>query len=310
MSAGVAAGHPATAEVGLRTLAAGGSAADAAVAAMLACCVAESILTGIGGGGFATYYEAATRHGDLPGLLLLGPRPGQRRQGRPDGADRGVLRRRADELPDRWRLGGGARRAGRRRRGPPPLGPAAVAARRRAGDHAWPPAGWCCPAAQARTLLVGGARADARATGRRSTPPAAGCCRAATCCTTRGWTRRSAMLAEHGPGPVLHRAGRCELIVEAVREAGGCLGPDDLAAYRVAERAGGQRPAGRTHGVPPAPTSTHTIATIAALPARIATMRRGRAGGRAGQGAAAQRPRPARRHVQHLGGRRRTATPA
>src|SRR5262245_47531446 len=61
MSAGVAAGHPATAEVGLRTLAAGGSAADAAVAAMLACCVSESILTGIGGGGFATYYEASTK---------------------------------------------------------------------------------------------------------------------------------------------------------------------------------------------------------------------------------------------------------
>src|SRR5262245_43403245 len=56
--AGVAAGHPATAEVGLRLLAAGGSAADAAVAAMLACCVCESILTGIGGGGFATYYDA------------------------------------------------------------------------------------------------------------------------------------------------------------------------------------------------------------------------------------------------------------
>jgi gamma-glutamyltranspeptidase/glutathione hydrolase len=56
----VAAGHPATTEVGLRILAAGGSAADAGVAAMLASCVAESVLTGIAGGGFATYYEAAT----------------------------------------------------------------------------------------------------------------------------------------------------------------------------------------------------------------------------------------------------------
>lgn len=60
MPAGIAAGHPATAEVGLRVLADGGSAADAAVAAVLACCVAESVLTGIGGGGFATYYSAAT----------------------------------------------------------------------------------------------------------------------------------------------------------------------------------------------------------------------------------------------------------
>jgi gamma-glutamyltranspeptidase/glutathione hydrolase len=58
--AGVAAGHPATVEVGLRVLDAGGSAADAGVAAMLACCVAESVMTGIAGGGFATYYDAAT----------------------------------------------------------------------------------------------------------------------------------------------------------------------------------------------------------------------------------------------------------
>jgi gamma-glutamyltranspeptidase/glutathione hydrolase len=58
--AGVAGGHPATVEVGLRILESGGSAADAGVAAMLASCVAESVLTGIAGGGFAIYHEAAT----------------------------------------------------------------------------------------------------------------------------------------------------------------------------------------------------------------------------------------------------------
>ncbi|UWZ44383.1 gamma-glutamyltransferase [Dactylosporangium matsuzakiense] len=57
---GVAAGHPLTTEVGLRVLEEGGSAADAAVAAMLTSCVAESVLTGIAGGGFATFYEAST----------------------------------------------------------------------------------------------------------------------------------------------------------------------------------------------------------------------------------------------------------
>src|SRR3954464_4566120 len=61
--AGVAAGHPATTEVGLRVLAAGGSAADAAVAAMLTACVGETILTGLGGGGVATYYDASTGEG-------------------------------------------------------------------------------------------------------------------------------------------------------------------------------------------------------------------------------------------------------
>jgi gamma-glutamyltranspeptidase/glutathione hydrolase len=59
--AGVAAGHPATATAGLQMLAAGGSAADSAVAMILAGSVAETIYCGLGGGGFATYYDAATR---------------------------------------------------------------------------------------------------------------------------------------------------------------------------------------------------------------------------------------------------------
>ena len=61
--AGVAAGHPATAAAGLAVLAAGGSAADSAVAMILAGCVAETIFCGLGGGGFATYYER--RHGTV-----------------------------------------------------------------------------------------------------------------------------------------------------------------------------------------------------------------------------------------------------
>ena len=59
--AGVAAGHPATATAGLQMLAAGGSAADSAVAMILAGSVAETIFCGLGGGGFATYYDATTR---------------------------------------------------------------------------------------------------------------------------------------------------------------------------------------------------------------------------------------------------------
>src|SRR2546423_15612493 len=58
--AGIAAGHPATAEVGLRILHAGGTAADPAVSAALASCVAESVLTRICGGGFATDCEASS----------------------------------------------------------------------------------------------------------------------------------------------------------------------------------------------------------------------------------------------------------
>ncbi|MEV0267781.1 gamma-glutamyltransferase [Hamadaea sp. NPDC050747] len=56
--AGVAAGHPATVEAGLRVLAEGGNAVDAAVAATFASCAAETILCGLGGGGFATVFSA------------------------------------------------------------------------------------------------------------------------------------------------------------------------------------------------------------------------------------------------------------
>jgi len=58
IAAAVAAGHPATAAAGAEILAEGGSAADAAVAACLASCVAETIMTGLLGGGHAIYHDA------------------------------------------------------------------------------------------------------------------------------------------------------------------------------------------------------------------------------------------------------------
>ena len=54
----IAAGHPATADAGAEILAEGGSAADAAVAASLASCVAETVMTGLLGGGHAIYFDA------------------------------------------------------------------------------------------------------------------------------------------------------------------------------------------------------------------------------------------------------------
>jgi gamma-glutamyltranspeptidase/glutathione hydrolase len=60
VTASIAAGHPATVEAGVKILQAGGSAADAAVAASLASCVAETVMTGLLGGGHAIYYEAAS----------------------------------------------------------------------------------------------------------------------------------------------------------------------------------------------------------------------------------------------------------
>jgi gamma-glutamyltranspeptidase/glutathione hydrolase len=60
VTASIAAGHPATVEAGAEILEEGGSAADAAVAASLASCVAETVMTGLLGGGHAIYYEAAS----------------------------------------------------------------------------------------------------------------------------------------------------------------------------------------------------------------------------------------------------------
>src|SRR5437867_9415665 len=58
MQAGVAAGHPATPEAGAEILAEGGTAADAAVAACLAWCVAETVMTGLLGGGHIVHWDA------------------------------------------------------------------------------------------------------------------------------------------------------------------------------------------------------------------------------------------------------------
>ncbi len=57
LPSGVAAGHPATVEAGIEILEEGGTAADAAVAASLATCVAETVMTGLLGGGHAIYWD-------------------------------------------------------------------------------------------------------------------------------------------------------------------------------------------------------------------------------------------------------------
>jgi gamma-glutamyltranspeptidase/glutathione hydrolase len=61
MKGAIAAGHPLTAEAGARVLAAGGNAFDACIAAGFASWVAESPLTGPGGGGFMLVHRARDR---------------------------------------------------------------------------------------------------------------------------------------------------------------------------------------------------------------------------------------------------------
>jgi gamma-glutamyltranspeptidase / glutathione hydrolase len=80
ISPAVAAGHRATAEAGAEVLMGGGSAADAAVAASLASCVAETVMTGLLGGGHAVYLDAATGRTENLDCFVAAPGLGAARQ--------------------------------------------------------------------------------------------------------------------------------------------------------------------------------------------------------------------------------------
>lgn len=76
---GIAAGHPATAESGFEILAEGGTAADAAVAACLASCVAETVMTGLAGGGHGIWFDASTGRAELLDFFVAVPGLGETR---------------------------------------------------------------------------------------------------------------------------------------------------------------------------------------------------------------------------------------
>ena len=76
MRASVAAGHPATVDAGIEILAEGGTAADAAVAAALASCVAETMMTGLLGGAHAIVWDGR-RALNLDGFVAVPSRQGE-----------------------------------------------------------------------------------------------------------------------------------------------------------------------------------------------------------------------------------------
>ena len=133
MEPGIAAGNPATAAAGAEILADGGNAADAAVAASLASCVAETVMTG----------PARRRARDLLGRGVAdGARtstasaPCRRGEGADAARAAGAVRRGARPLRDRAGVVRGARRAGRARRAARAVRAAAVARPLRAGAAA------------------------------------------------------------------------------------------------------------------------------------------------------------------------------
>jgi gamma-glutamyltranspeptidase/glutathione hydrolase len=76
----VAAGHPATADAGAEILADGGSAADATVAAALASCVAETVMTGLLGGGHGIYFDSSTGRAENLDCFVAMPGLGRERR--------------------------------------------------------------------------------------------------------------------------------------------------------------------------------------------------------------------------------------
>jgi gamma-glutamyltranspeptidase/glutathione hydrolase len=268
--AGVAAGHPATAEVGLRILATGGSAADAAVAAVLASCAAESVMTGIGGGGFATYYDAASRTVTCLDFFCSVP-------GLDGDAVRGPMvpiEVNFGGVPLSYSIGGASV-------GVPGVPAGCGEVHRRWGRLPWhrvvEPAislarsGVLLPAAQARTLtevypaLVPG-------DGAAIYQPNGQLLQGGDLLHHPGLHIALATLAVEGPS-VFYTGAFGHRLVEAVRAGGGTIGKADLANYRVVELPVAASPmAGRT--VFGRDDLNRTIFTIAGLPPELAEMPR------------------------------------
>ncbi|HEY0485729.1 MAG TPA: gamma-glutamyltransferase [Mycobacteriales bacterium] len=230
--AGVAAGHPATAGAAAEILRAGGSAADAAVAAVLAACVAETVFTGLGGGGFATHYDAAT--GDVTCLDFFVAVPGL-------GADAGpgpmtTLSVAFGSVPQAFSIGAPSVAV--------PGVPAGCAeVHRRWGRLPWPdlvaPAlalaqrGVLLPATHATVLdLIAGGLAVGP--GAAVYAPDGTLATAGATLLHPGLDRMLALLAGEGPA-AFYRGPVADALVGAVRAGGGVLTRDDLAAYAVQE---------------------------------------------------------------------------
>ena len=215
-------------------LAAGGSAADAAVAACLASCVAETVMTGLLGGGHAIYYDAAIGPRAQPRLLRRRARP-RRRAGRraellelevPFG-DRARPLRGRDRLVRRARAcrRGSARCT--REHGRLPWARLVEPALRLARDGVeFPPAHAACLAMLEPVMTMNEGARDLRA-GRRA---AAGGRRGSS---SRGSCARSSCSPTRAPRA--RTTGTIgEALLELMDERGGLVTRDDLAAYEAA----------------------------------------------------------------------------
>jgi len=227
---GVAAGHPATAEAGLEILAEGGTAADAAVAAALASCVAETVVTGIAGGGYAVWLAAGSDVAEVLDFFVAVPGLGGP-QATPEleelvvpfgdellhyfvGAGTCAVPGVPAGLDDLWR-----------RAGVFPWKRLVEPALRLAG------AGVAVPPAHARCLAMLAAVMTMRE-GRRIYAPGGRLLEAGDRLEQPGLAAALAVVAEEG-ARTFYEGTLAESLLALMAERGGLVTRDDLAAYRV-----------------------------------------------------------------------------
>jgi gamma-glutamyltranspeptidase/glutathione hydrolase len=239
MKGAVAGGHPLTAQAGARALAEGGNAVDACVAAAFASAVTESPLTGPGAGGFMLVHRARDNSTRLADFFVAAPGLGLKRQrgGEMQVVDVGF----GEATTTQPFLIGPASCA------VPGAAAGLEAAHRAYGRLPWPEL--LAPAIELAREGVELTRSQAHMHGLldpilRSTPegertysnPSTGTRLVA------GDTLRLPDLAEtleaiaRRGSRVLYRGERARAIVSTVRDGGGELTHDDLAAYRVVWR--------------------------------------------------------------------------
>ncbi|WP_127499829.1 gamma-glutamyltransferase [Actinoplanes solisilvae] len=265
VAAGVAASHPATAGAGLRILRDGGTAADAAVAAVLACCAAETIYTGLGGGGFATYFDAAT--GEVTCLDFFVAVPGT--DGDLEAGPMVAVDVFFGGMPQVYSIGGASVAV-------PGVPAGCGEVHRRWGRLPWAevvaPAialatdGVPVPAAHAQTL-DSCAPALAWGEGAEIYTPNGRRLQGGDRLFHPGLGTAMSTLAEAGP-EIFYTGEFAAVMVDTVRAAGGSLGPRDLADYRVLETVVDHATLAG-HRVMARHDLNRTVDTIAGLPADL-----------------------------------------
>lgn len=265
----VAAADVATAAVGADVLSAGGTAADAAVASALAACAAETIYTGLHGGGFAVCWDAAGATATLVDFFVAVPGLGLDRPVAPMSA----IHVSFGAAPLEYHVGAATVAV--------PGNPAGLyEVHRRFGRMPWAevvqPAyelaahGVSLSEQKALGLAIMREAMCLGEEGRAAYAPRGRLLAAGERLWHRGLDRSFALLRDAGPDP-FYRGEVADQVVDLVAQAGGALTHADLRAYRVvADRA---RAVPFASGVLHGRTDlTDLLATMTRLPPDVADL--------------------------------------